>query len=43
VELIARYRDLGATMVNLRFRHHDLTHYLAQLEVVAGEVAPRFV
>ena len=42
IELVARYRDVGATMLNLRFRHHDLTHYLEQLEVVAREVAPQF-
>jgi probable F420-dependent oxidoreductase len=42
IELVARYRDVGATMLNLRFRHRDVTHYLEQLEVVAREVAPQF-
>jgi probable F420-dependent oxidoreductase len=39
-ERLARYRTLGATIVNLRFRHTSLAHYLDQLEVVAREVAP---
>jgi probable F420-dependent oxidoreductase len=36
-----RYRDVGATVVNLRFRHTSLTHYLEQLEVVATLVDQR--
>jgi probable F420-dependent oxidoreductase len=42
LDLVARYRDVGATMLNLRFRHRDLTHYLEQLEVVAREIVPQF-
>jgi probable F420-dependent oxidoreductase len=41
-ELIARYRALGATIVNLRFRHRSLEHYLEQLELFAAELAPSF-
>jgi probable F420-dependent oxidoreductase len=41
VERLAQYRTLGATIVNLRFRHASLAQYLEQLEVVAAEVAPR--
>jgi hypothetical protein len=32
-------RNLGATAVNLRFRHRDLAHYLELLERFAGDVA----
>jgi probable F420-dependent oxidoreductase len=39
--LLGRYRDLGATVMNLRFRHRSLAHYLEQLEAVARDVAPR--
>ena len=41
-DLLDRYRALGATVVNLRFRHRSLEHYLEQLAVFAGEIAPRF-
>ena len=41
-DLLDRYRALGATIVNLRFRHRSLQHYLEQLAVVAAEIAPRF-
>lgn len=37
---LQRYRDAGATIVNLRFRHESLAHYLEQLDVVATEVMP---
>jgi len=40
--LLDRYRALGATVMNLRFRHRSLEHYLEQLAVFAAEVAPRF-
>jgi probable F420-dependent oxidoreductase len=40
VDLAARYRVLGATILNLRFRHASLAHYLEQLEAVAHDVAP---
>jgi probable F420-dependent oxidoreductase len=40
-ERLVQYRALGATIVNLRFRHASLTHYLEQLEVVATELLPR--
>jgi probable F420-dependent oxidoreductase len=36
----SRYRDLGATILNLRFRHESLPHYLDQLEIVAAELSP---
>ncbi len=39
--LVGRYRDAGATMMNLRFRHRSLEHYLTQLDIVARELAPR--
>ena len=39
-DLLARYRDLGATVMNLRFRHRSLGHFLEQLELFASEVAP---
>lgn len=39
-ERAERYRDLGATVLNLRFRHESLAHYLSQLEVVTAEIAP---
>ncbi len=42
-DLLDRYRALGATVVNLRFRHRSLEHYLEQLAVFAGEIAPRFL
>ena len=41
-DLLDRYRALGATVMNLRFRHRSLEHYLEQLAVFAAEVAPRF-
>jgi probable F420-dependent oxidoreductase len=40
-ELVERYREMGATTMNLRFRHRTLEHCLAQLEVFTREVAPR--
>jgi hypothetical protein len=40
VERLDRYRALGTTIVNLRFRHASLAQYLEQLEIVAREVAP---
>src|SRR5262249_33716456 len=39
-ERCERYRLLGATILNLRLRHRSLEHYLEQLDVVAGEIAP---
>ncbi|MGH7894625.1 MAG: LLM class F420-dependent oxidoreductase [Candidatus Binatia bacterium] len=41
-DLVARYRALGATVLNLRLRHRSLAHYLEQLEIVARDVVPRF-
>jgi probable F420-dependent oxidoreductase len=41
VELVERYRDIGATILNLRLQHRTLDHYLEQLEVVAREVVPQ--
>jgi probable F420-dependent oxidoreductase len=40
--LVARYRTIGATVLNLRFRHRSLEHYLEQLHAFADTVAPRF-
>ena len=40
VDLVERYRAIGATVLNLRFRHRSLAHYLEQLEVFAREIAP---
>ncbi len=40
--LIGAYRSIGATVMNLRFRHASLTHYLEQLETFATQVAPAF-
>jgi probable F420-dependent oxidoreductase len=40
-DLIGRYREVGATVLNLRLRHRSLEHYLEQLDVVAREVMPR--
>src|SRR5207249_9206436 len=31
IDLVASYRDLGATVMNLRFAHRSLPHYLEQL------------
>ena len=39
-EIVGRYRDLGATVLNLRFRHRSLDHYLEQLVVFAERIAP---
>jgi probable F420-dependent oxidoreductase len=39
-DLLARYREAGATVMNLRFRHRACSHYLEQLQVVAELVAP---
>jgi len=41
-DLLERYRGLGATIVNLRFRHRSLEHYLEQVEACAAEIAPSF-
>jgi probable F420-dependent oxidoreductase len=41
LERLEQYRALGATVVNLRFRHTSLGHYLEQLEAVAAELLPR--
>jgi probable F420-dependent oxidoreductase len=40
--LIGEYRGIGATVMNLRFRHASLTDYLEQLEIFATTVAPAF-
>ncbi|TMB09107.1 MAG: TIGR03619 family F420-dependent LLM class oxidoreductase [Deltaproteobacteria bacterium] len=42
IDLVASYRDLGATVMNLRFAHRSLPHYLEQLEAFARDVTPRF-
>ena len=42
VDTVGRYRDLGATILNLRFRHRSLEHYLDQLAIFAESIAPRF-
>ncbi len=41
-ETIAAYARIGATAMNLRFRHHSLEHYLELLEQFAREVVPAF-
>jgi probable F420-dependent oxidoreductase len=41
-ELVGSYARVGATAMNLRFRHRSLTHYLELLERFATEVAPHF-
>ncbi|MGH7899595.1 MAG: TIGR03619 family F420-dependent LLM class oxidoreductase, partial [Candidatus Binatia bacterium] len=42
IDLVRRYRDVGATILNLRFRHRSLEHYLEQLDRFARLVAPEF-
>lgn len=42
IDAIAAYRDIGATAMNLRFRHQSLAHHLELMERFAAEVAPRF-
>jgi probable F420-dependent oxidoreductase len=39
---IATYAAIGATAMNLRFRHRSLAHYLELLERFATEVMPAF-
>ncbi|MDX2166241.1 MAG: TIGR03619 family F420-dependent LLM class oxidoreductase [Deltaproteobacteria bacterium] len=39
-ELVGDYARIGATAMNLRFRHRSLAHYLELLERFAAEVAP---
>ncbi len=39
-DLVVRYGALGATILNLRFRHRSLAHYLEQLDAFAREIAP---
>lgn len=39
---LAAYAALGATAMNLRFRHRSLTHYLELLERFSTEIAPQF-
>lgn len=39
--LVARHRALGTTVLNCRFRHRSLEHFLEQLEAVAGEAGDR--
>lgn len=39
---IAAYAALGATAMNLRFRHRSLAHYLELLERFSAEIAPQF-
>jgi probable F420-dependent oxidoreductase len=38
-ERAARYRALGTTVLNLRFRHRSLAHYLEQLDAIAPAAA----
>ena len=40
VERAEAFRAIGTSILNLRFRHDGLAHYLEQLDVVAREVAP---
>jgi probable F420-dependent oxidoreductase len=39
---VARYRDIGATTLNVLFDSRNLDHYLEQLEIFATRIAPRF-
>jgi probable F420-dependent oxidoreductase len=39
MSLVRTYEELGATVLNLRFRHRSLAHYLELLERFAAEVA----
>ena len=41
-DLVGRYQAIGATILNLRFRHRSLAHYLEQLAAFARHVAPAF-
>jgi alkanesulfonate monooxygenase SsuD/methylene tetrahydromethanopterin reductase-like flavin-dependent oxidoreductase (luciferase family) len=35
-EQLARFRDIGATAVNVRFVHHSRAHYCEQLDALVG-------
>lgn len=39
-DLVRRYRDAGATLLNLRFKHRSLAHYLDALAAFAEHVVP---
>ena len=43
VDMIAQYRQLGAGILNLQFRHDSLPHYIEQLDTFMAKVAPRFL
>jgi probable F420-dependent oxidoreductase len=38
-ERVARFRDLGTTVLSVRFVHHSLDHYLEQLAAMTGITA----
>lgn len=38
--LLARYQELGTTVASLRFRSGSCAHFIEQLEIFAGEIAP---
>jgi probable F420-dependent oxidoreductase len=42
IEQVAAYQCIGATVLNLQFRHTSLQHYLDQLETFMMKVAPLF-
>jgi probable F420-dependent oxidoreductase len=42
LDMAARYRSIGATVLNLRFRHRSLSHLIELLERFAAEVMPAF-
>ncbi|GIW40481.1 MAG: LLM class F420-dependent oxidoreductase [Candidatus Binatia bacterium] len=42
IATVERYRRIGATVLNLRFRHATLSEFLEQLETFASKIAPRF-
>jgi probable F420-dependent oxidoreductase len=42
IDRASRYRDLGATILNVRTRHTSLAHYLEQLDALARDVCPLF-
>jgi probable F420-dependent oxidoreductase len=41
-DTVAGYEKIGTTVLNLRFRHRSLQHYLDQLGIFASQIGPRF-
>ena len=42
VDLVARYQQIGATVLNLQFRHRSVSEFLDQLHLFGEHVATRF-